>query len=310
MQILTFRSGHCPESHLVLCFGLGMIGSSIRDGLNNLGFGNGKDIDFNWQNPASWNASFESIRSECHKTSAKPSRLSIIWSAGRGGFHCTEDEAAKENSSFEAVVSFCSKFRDETGPGKFDFQYISSAGGLFEGQRAINLDSVPKPIRPYGKLKLNQELTLRKRFEQSEISIYRPSSVYGPMVQKSQQGLINNLVSNGQAGRVTVLDSHVMSLRDYVYTGDIGKYVAGRVHSESSVKSDDGTYFLVSSRCSSIFEVVNKIERTLKLKLHYRYDPSFGNNRNITFSDRILPSGWLPVPLDVGLRQFMVRKFA
>jgi len=287
-----------------------MIGSAIRNSLLTLGSGHLKYVEFSWRSSANWESSFESIRLESENPVSVTTRLSIVWSAGSRGFQSTEEEAEEEQTSFQAIVEFCSKLRERIKPVKFDFHFISSAGGLFEGQRVITRQSLPEPKRPYGKMKLNQEALLRNRFEPHEFSIYRPSSVYGPMVQKSRQGLINNLVSNCQAGRVTVLDSHVMSLRDYVYAGDIGKYVAGRIHSGSSGTHDNGTCFLVSARCSSIFEVVNKIERTLKLKLRYRYDPSFGNNKNITFSDRILPMGWLPVPLDVGLRQFMVRKFA
>jgi len=128
------------------------------------------------------------------------------------------------------------------------------------------------------------------------------------MVQKTQQGLINNLVNNGRNGRVTVLDAHVMSLRDYVYSGDIGNYVSKRIRSGNTETNGSPVHFLVSSRCSSIFEVLQKIERTLKLKLQFRYDESFGNNSNITFSDSILPPGWCPSSLEVGIRQFLLVK--
>jgi hypothetical protein len=55
---------------------------------------------------------------------------------------------------------------------------------------------------------------------------------------------------------------------------------------------------------------VHIIERVLHIKLRYRYDVSFGNHSNITFSDRILPERWRPSPLEVGIRQFVAGRFA
>ena len=40
--------------------------------------------------------------------------------------------------------------------------------------------------------------------------------------------------------------------------------------------------FLVSAKCSSIFEVVEKIRRILNLQIRFRYDDQFGNHENIT----------------------------
>ena len=44
-----------------------------------------------------------------------------------------------------------------------DFFLMSSIGGLFEGQALINSESNPKPLRPYGKLKLSQEGYLQSK---------------------------------------------------------------------------------------------------------------------------------------------------
>jgi nucleoside-diphosphate-sugar epimerase len=133
--------------------------------------------------------------------------------------------------------------------------------------------------------------------------IYRPSSVYGPMVQDVHRGLINNLVKNARNGRFTVLDSQVMSLRDYVYAGDIGHYVARQVV-EGSAGGEGGVRFLISGRCSPIFEVVRKIQRLLHLNVYYRLDDRFGNHGHITFNPDLMPRGWRPVTLDYGISRF------
>lgn len=289
-------------------FGLGMIGSAIRDSLLDLEYHLMAEIEFDWHNAAQRDKAFRLIETSCSAYHHPLDRLTVTWSAGNCGFHSTHDEVSQENAPFMDSVRVVSRLRKTLETVRFDFHYISSAGGLFEGQRVIKTASIPAPVRPYGRLKLAQEQVLRGAFGDNEIAIYRPSSVYGPMVQKKQQGLICNLVNNGRNGRVTVLDAHVMALRDYVFSGDIGNFVAKRIRSGSAFESGSSTCFLVSSRCSSIFEVVQKIERTLHLNLRFRYDESFGNNRNITFSNEVLPAGWSPGTLDVGLRQFLVGK--
>ena len=291
-------------------FGLGMIGSAIRDTLFDFEYDLMAKIDFNWQDVQQWGGAFSLIETSCLAYSPPPDRVTVVWSAGKGAFHSTQDELSRENIPFMDTVGFVLKLRKALDSARFDFHYVSSAGGLFEGQRVINGKSIPAPVRPYGRLKLAQEQVLRRSFDKNEIAFYRPSSVYGPMVQKSQQGLINNLVSNGRNRRVTVLDAHVMALRDYVFSGDIGNFIAKRIRSGTTEVDGSPVHFLVSSRCSSIFEVVQKIERTLKLNLQFRYDESFGNHSNITFSDSVLPPGWSPSTLDVGIRQFLVGKNA
>lgn len=290
----------------MLVFGLGMIGSSIREKLLELEYRQLSAIDFDWQTSAKWGESLGQVAADCSAHTPPVTRLSVLWSAGKNGFHCTDDEAASENECFRAVVDFIAKLKASLDGVTFDFHYISSAGGLFEGQRVIKRSSIPTPMRPYGRLKLAQEKLLQECFGRYEVAIYRPSSVYGPMEQKAQQGLINNLVKNARSGRETALDSHVMSLRDYVYTGDIGGFVAKRIKAGLTATGDGPVKFLVSARCSSIFEVVRKIEQTLHLKIRFRYDESFGNHRNITFSDSVLPQGWSPATLNVGIRQFLV----
>lgn len=285
-----------------------MIGSEIRDALLDFEFIEDSEIDFDWRSAKKRRGAFDSIKASCLAVSPSVSRISVIWSAGIGTFNATKEELDKENAPFIETVEFVSMLKKVLVLAKFDFHYISSAGGLFEGQRVIDNKSKPDPVRPYGRMKLAQEQLLKSSFSKNEVSIYRPSSVYGWMSQKTYQGLINNLVSNGRRGRVTILDSHVMALRDYVFSGDIGNFVAKRVRSGVTSVDCKQVHFLVSSRCSSIFEVVQQIEQTLHMKLQYQFDESFGNSSNITFSDSVLSPGWSPATLGVGIRQFLVGK--
>ena len=306
MRILRPGSSGEFADSWVLVYGLGMIGSAITDALCRLGYEIHSDIPFDWNNAAQRQRAEQQIMATCAASAPSEGKLSVVWSAGEAAFHSTEKEVALEQAVFNQSIETLKHLRESIKPSRFVFHFISSAGGLFEGQRVVGPDSRPAPKRPYGQLKLAQEQALLAKFEARELAIYRPSSVYGPMQQNARKGLINNLVNNGRSGRVTVLEAHVMSLRDYVFSHDIGNFVARCIRSGVFNDAPGPERFLVSARCSSILEVVRKIQRILKLNLRVRYDENFGNNRSITFNERVLPAGWNPVTLDVGLRQFLV----
>jgi nucleoside-diphosphate-sugar epimerase len=303
---ILIATRNSTEHHLVLLFGLGLIGSAICEALLRLEFKSLADILFDWQDDSQMADARDFIESVCLRNSRMTVRLTFLWCAGTTGFYSSPDEADREYAVFRKTVGFALDLQKRLQPADFSFHSVSSAGGLFEGQRVIRETSRPTPARPYGLLKKQQEDLLLNTFSETDIAIYRPSSVYGPMEQQSRHGLINNLILNARTGRITVLDAHVMSLRDYVFAGDIGNFVARRIRFESDESNINPLQFLVSARCSSIFEVFQKIKRILNLHAQFRFDDQFGNHKNITFSDSVLPLGWRPVALDVGIRQFMI----
>ena len=308
MQVLTHGTGNSAPEHAVLIFGLGMIGNAVRDSLLRLGYRVIREIDFNWHDERKRTLAYSEIATACTPGAAALGHVSFVWTAGQATFHATESETSRELQTFSEIVAFARRLQESKHHAEVAFHLLSSAGGLFEGQQVIDLNSTPAPRRPYGQMKLAQERLVKHAFESRQIRIYRPSSVYGPMKLVSGKGLINHLVQNGRNGAVTVLDSHVMALRDYVFSQDVGDFVARTVHTHHRSTNPKVELFLVSSRCSSIFEVVRKIQLHLKLRLQIRFDENFGNSRNITFTEQVQPQGWHPVSLDVGIRQFLVGK--
>jgi nucleoside-diphosphate-sugar epimerase len=306
VQILGLKKPQTKKEHLVLIFGVGMIGSYIINALRDFQYASIAGVEIDWQDSDKRSSCLGEILDLVENRRLVTEKVSIVWSAGKCNFHSSENEANRELLAFQEIVDFALKLKGQDKSASLDFHLVSSAGGLFEGQRLVIDTSIPFPLRPYGNLKLAQENSVRHSFKKGSFVIYRPSSVYGPMVQKSQQGLINNLIRNAQNRLVTILDSHVMALRDYVFAGDIGKYVAKRICFPVTMQNQSPIDFLVSSRCASIYEVVHKVQRILNIKLKYRLDQSFGNSSHITFSDRVLPVGWSPSTLDVGLRQFLM----
>ncbi len=308
MQLLSSSQGGQAGDSQVLVFGLGMIGSAVTRGLRRLGFQQQLTLPFDWHSEQQRIQSFEHLERVCTAPGKAGGKFSVVWSAGNNTFHSGQDETDQEWATFKQCVQHLQALERRLHPSAFEFHFVSSAGGLFEGQRVVGPSSEPAPQRPYGNLKLAQENLLLELFGPRRLALYRPSTVYGPMPQSFRKGLINNLVSNGRSNRVTVLDSHVMALRDYVFSQDVGNFIARSIWSGSTNNNDQPHRFLVSARCASIFEVVRKIERILNLNLRVRYDQQFGNHRNITFSNRVMPSAWAPASLDVGIRQFLVSR--
>ena len=123
--------------------------------------------------------------------------LTIIWSAGRAGFAASEADAQQEIDSFQKVIALSELLVNEHPSTTSSFHMLSSAGGLFEGQTNVGRTSTPRPLRPYGVIKLEQELLLNKWVTPATKFCYRPSSVYGLPHQGQRMGLIPTLLQNG-----------------------------------------------------------------------------------------------------------------
>ena len=115
----------------------------------------------------------------------KEDKIHIIWSAGKAGFSSDEKECNQEYLVFKKVIDFFNSSFCKACTQKFMYLF-SSAGGLFEGEYVDNKHKTPKPKRPYGFLKLNQENYLIAKVNSFEkVYILRPSSVFSSMSRSS-----------------------------------------------------------------------------------------------------------------------------
>jgi len=307
MNLLIARTG-AARRHCILQFGLGMVGAAISGSLLRNDFEIAARVPFDWAKPERRLASYRVMTEKLNSLlgpAGDRGRLSVIWSAGVANFYSGSREAENESSVFEENLSFVHGLLSGRHTTVLDYHFVSTAGGLFEGQRFVSGSSLPSPQRPYGRAKLYQEQLLRNRFAASCIQIYRPSSVYGPSRPRDRQGLINILVNNTLHGLETVLDSRVMALRDYVSAVDVGRFVCNRITRaihDPGVKTD----FLVTAKSTSIYEVLGVVRLVLQRQPRFRLDQSFGNHDHITFSHAALPAGWSPVSLETGIRQFLL----
>ena len=115
-----------------------MIGSAIRDALLDFQYDLMTNIYFDWLDSVQRDGAFNLIEAACVENQPPMDRVSVVWSAGKSAFHATEDELSRENVPFMDVVDFVSKLKKTLDSARLDIHFVSSAGGLFEGQRVIN----------------------------------------------------------------------------------------------------------------------------------------------------------------------------
>jgi UDP-glucose 4-epimerase len=297
--LLLFKKPIGQASRIVLVFGGGLIGSAIERHLAFNGFQTVGRFDSSWSHPARLSQQLATLVSlvEGHSKDVG-TEIHGVWSAGRGGFASSETDLEHEVESFERVAAFF----DQLLPKRLAvFHFLSSAGGLFEGQTLVDSRSLPMPRRVYGQMKASQELRVRKLAVDPfrQVRIYRPSTVYGAREFSYRSGLVSHLVWNALRNYPTTLEANLHALRDFVFVDDVGRFIVQKI--QQGLEDPQDIFHLVSGKPSSIFEVVQRIQRLLGKSLLYQCSDRNRNDADLTFSPCIRPSGWLPSDLDYGL---------
>lgn len=286
------------QAAVTVMFGLGLIGRSVVASLRRYGDCDSRTAPVDWQDAALRAAQLKDIAASV--TRIAPRRVDVVWTAGKAGFGADAAEITAEEGPFEDVVAMAEHLAIMLPAASHAFHLMSSAGGLFEGLRMVDTDTLPAPRRPYGQAKLAQELRCRNMREGIATCIYRPSSVYGYIGIGGRAGLINVLISNGWRHAPSYLFGASATVRDYVYTADIGDFVAARIEAGCPVSQ---TFLLASGKPSAMQEVIHLIERVLGQRLFARFEPNPTNAQPITFSPAALPIGWKATDLETGIRQ-------
>ena len=251
---------------------------SLRPGTEHYSDHRGKIIDFasGLMRTAGQAQSFESSRDLL---------INFVWSAGRGGFSATEKELEPELYSFQAVLELVKESVRGIDSARTRFFHFSSAGGLYEGQKCVSDKTQPNPLRPYGELKLRQELLLSSVDFALETTIYRPSSVYGPVRMGQRLGLIPNMIRNGIQHRVTSIYARDSTLRDFVWVYDLAGVVSSQM---LNWEFGGGTYILHTGAPASVGQVRLSVEKLLGRRIYVRYSDEYDNSSDITFMENAL----------------------
>jgi len=302
MIICHSKQSSSEFRRLVLVFGVGLIGRSILAALMCRDEMTVESFPFNWtdKNRRDYEADkiLDFIKSLSQKYS-RVSRFDIVWSAGCGGFTSKQSEFDSESCAFNTLLLFSQKLRELIPTANACFHLFSSAGGLFEGQRFVDSNSLPKPLRPYGELKLSQEKHLYKSlYSQYHLLIYRPSSVYGLSVAGNRKGLISTLLYCAERGQVAQMYGGQDTLRDFVCVEDIAHFVVGKIYCNTL---SNLTYMLVSAKPTAMVEVIKTIEDVVDKRLYLHFWSATSNALDNSYSQSILPDGWNPIDLRTGV---------
>ena len=279
-------SGRVP---VIALFGKGLVGTGIVDGCCRLIPFRIRQFPFSWGDPSIHGAQKASVVEEISRLLSAGRSLAVVWSAGRGGFSASDSELTSERNAFDAVLELARRFVDDGTAPSCAFHFVSSAGGLFEGQRLVDANSVPRPLRPYGRMKQNQEEALSE--SRLPARIYRPSSVYGPIHPVRRMGIIPVLILNGLRRSVTSIFGHLTTLRDYVATEHVGAFIASRIVAETTPRIPT-VDFLVSALPASILEIRNVVEQEIRHRVYLAMHGSPDNTGDITFSPELVPANW------------------
>jgi nucleoside-diphosphate-sugar epimerase len=299
-----------PGVSIAAVFGVGLIGFHLVQNLYKHQYKTAYILPFSWQGSSQRKKEKMDILNYIRQILTKLTgaatqkadglcRIDFVWSAGKGGFGMSQSDTLPEMDSFSKVVEIAIAVFRENPSCLVRFHMLSSAGGLYEGQRNVNTTSLPDPRRPYGFLKLAQEKILGDCAGLIQF-IYRPTSVYGFAGLNHRLGLIPTLLRNGSKNKVSTIFGTPETLRDYLWADDVGAFIAGIIAAKTSCS---GRFVLASGKPSALFEIFNHIEKILNKKLFCHYIQNGGNAEHNTFSLRARPVGWNPLDLETGIRK-------
>lgn len=284
-----------PKKSCCIVIGLGLIGKSISDYLRLYG----EQIN-NGSASFSWSSSDEITNVIKHfMRSSGSERLELVWSAGYAGFSATDKEMENEYSIFVRVMN---NLVNEYG-SCLTINFISSAGGIYEGVDDIKTVDEVCPVRPYGKWKLKQEefiLSLK-----ITARIYRVSSAYGFAHGTTRFGLVDNLIQSAITNKNTLIYAPPSTLRDYIFVKDIARFVIeGVVFCRPSC-----IQITASGRSVSVNMLINSITQLLKKRVNVTYSSNNANSKNIVFPSQLLPNNMVLTSIEESIKTIAVSRF-
>lgn len=310
MIVFQQQSSRGEEAKIVVLFGTGLIGTSVYNSINRQAEYCSSYLPFDWNYPdqARRDASgiFQYLSSILvpYSPSDYPSgKIAFVWCAGKAGFTATKKNMDDELIFFDIVLDLVRRIRDSFLGSKIIIHLLSSAGGLFEGQRLINEETSPQPKRFYGHLKYVQEQKLMELDGEIAKKVYRLTSVYGFIGAGQRMGLIPTLIANGIRNKVSTIFGSLSTLRDYVLNDDIGGYIGKKLFHESDA-GNTAFHLLGSGKPSSIYEIRHFVDQVIgkKIYLEFRATPQTENTMDITINSSSLPVDWSPTDVKCGIR--------
>lgn len=284
MIMLTPSNDNVRDSILII--GKGLIGSAIVKELLNRACVIVKQHEIDdWLNIKEVNSKLTSILNFCSQIGVKS--VDLIWAAGKAGFEATTNQINLEYLTFKNIISILNTHFSQPGV-KARFHLISSAGGLFEGQKHIDHYTLPNPQRPYGFLKTKQEALVKNQVCFMPYIVYRPTTVYGYIRTGMRTGLISNLIKNSIRRRTTIIYGDYNTMRDYLWVEDLSLFIVDMVFSKNQINK---TFTLASCRPFNIFQIHKIIENRIRQNCMIRFFSTPSNTEHNTYSLAVVPRG-------------------
>lgn len=293
------REGRAPD--VFALFGLGLIGREVLLQARRRFDLRVADHAFSWNDPDAARGQLSdlaaNITAECALLG--PANLHLIWCAGKAGFRADERVLAVETALHAQVLETFEALSERPDMLSLSVHHLSSAGGLYEGARLVTRDTPPSPRRAYGEAKLEQENRLASLPSAIGHRIYRPSTVYGDHPTSGRVGLITALIDAALKGEEAVIFGRPDTLRDFVFSEDIGRYIAGKL---SAPLSERRISILASGKATSVSEVVHRVFLAFSKPILVRYVSPSDNAEHNTFAPSALDGDWSATEFDTGLR--------
>jgi UDP-glucose 4-epimerase len=289
------------EEQVIALFGAGLIGSAVARAIMQEGVRSAITLPFSWKDADRREADLASLSETMFGTMAGSVRhVEVVWTAGRAGFAAGWADVEEELAAFESVKRLCVQLCDAFPVARHRFHMMSSAGGLFEGQRFVEERAVPAPRRPYGHLKLEQEQRANRLSAGIIPFIYRPSSVYGLGIFGGRTGLIATLIQNAKQYSPSRIVGRLDTIRDYVLVNDIGKFVAQCINKTAERPE---SFLLASGRPAAMYEVLDIVGKVIGRPLYLKMDTAPSNASHFSYRKSALPDNWFPTDLETGIKQ-------
>jgi nucleoside-diphosphate-sugar epimerase len=291
-----------PDRRLVVLFGHGLIGRCIVAALARTGAPERVRFRFSWDESNAWTGELDAVGRNVLSRNQSPaiSCVDTIWSAGRIGFGASDSEVSAELAAFDPALAFAARLQDALPRAHHAFHLVSSAGGLYNGQRTVDASTRPLPTNPYGRAKVEQEMRLHRILPHARRLIYRPSSVYGFSGFGTRVGLITALIQNAMLHRTSRIYGSLQTVRDYVLNADVGDFIADQV---AGPDKPSETFILASGKPSGIFEILQKVGRVIGIRPYCNFENVRSNADDMSFARSVLPPSFRPTDLETGIRQ-------
>ena len=282
------------KSSLVLLFGTGTVGCEIYEALLRYDDWRLSNIRYPWDANARvircdfWKKLLRCVGLE-YLSQGRAVDVQFIWSAGKAGMLSPFVEIEKERKLFEEFLDGVNSMPTSAEVRKH-LHFVSSAGGLFEGQRNATGKTPSKVLSSYGMLKKYQE-TMCSKSTVDSTSIYRPSSVVGRIRTKKRRGLVTTLLHNQYLNLPTCIYGRLATLRDYVDVRDVGRFIARNVSFRKSAGTEN--YLLASGKPTSVRDIIFLVEKATFRPLNLRVSSGgIANDRDITFARKSIAANF------------------